>query len=312
VPKRLAEIVIDTGLATRDDVVKAAQIADTEHTPLVVALIRHSGVDELALVAEIKRQARIAIADPAVVEYDVEAIRELSRDTCWRLRVMPLGLSVYEAGPRTLYLAMADPTDTVAIAEVEHLTGCQVDTSLMPLSAIEELVEEAYRSFVTEVMPRKDKTAPTKSARKHSPGGRQIGSKAGSQTGSQIGPQTGSKAGSKASSKTGSGLSSRATPGSRPRDTEKTPFGGTLEISTEPMARLDDVGQDGQDGRIETPLAPGKTRPSTTPFHRVSDEASPEIRLRALLELLYRKELISPAEYDVEVRALMKRHKGEG
>jgi hypothetical protein len=293
VPKRLAEIVIDTGLASRDGVVKAAQIADTEHTPLVVALIHHSGVDELALVAEIKRQTRIAIADPAAVEYDVEAIRELSRDTCWRLRVMPLGVSVYEAGPRTLHLAMADPTDTVAIAEVEHLTGCQVDTSLMPLSAIEELVEDAYRSFVTEVIPRKNKAAPqTRSARKSSSGSRQMRSEARSEGRSEA--------------------SSRNNPRSTTRDTAKTPFGGTLEISTEPMARLEDAGQVGQDGRIEAPLAPGQTRPSTMPFHRVSDEASPELRLRALLELLYRKELISPAEYDDEVRALMKRHKGEG
>jgi hypothetical protein len=284
VPKSLAEIVIDTGLASRDDVVKAAQIADSEHTPLVVALVRHSGVDELALVTEIKRQARIAIADPAVVEYDVEAIRELSRDTCWRLRVMPLSISVYQAGPRTLHLAMADPTDTVAIAEVEHLTGCQVDTSLMPLSAIEELVDDAYRSFVTEVMPRKNKAAQTKSPRKNSPGSRQNSAR----------------------------NSSRTTPRGATRDTDKTPFGGALEISTEPMARLEDAGQAGQDGRVEAPLAPGQTRPSTMPFHRVSDEASPELRLRALLELLYRKELISPAEYEDEVRALMKRHKGEG
>jgi hypothetical protein len=220
-------------------------------------------VDELALVAEIKRQARIAIADPAVVEHDAEAIRELSRDTCWRLRVMPLSVALFEAGPRTLHLAMADPTDTVAIAEVEHLTGCQVEASLMPLSAIEELVEEAYRSFVTEVIPRKDKARQSK---RKSRKGR-----------------------------------------------KNTPYGGTLVVSSSTLSRGQADGGQGRqhDGQVETPLAPGKTKPSTVPFHRVSDEASPELRLQALLELLYRKELITPAEYEDEVRALMKRHKDE-
>lgn len=263
---RLAEIVIDSGLAGRGDVVEAVQVADRDNTPLVVALVRHSGVDELALVAAIKRQARVAIADPAVVEHDAEAIRELSRDTCWRLRVMPLSVAVFDAGPRTLHLAMADPTDAVAIAEVEHLTGCQVEAWLMPLSAIEELVEEAYRSFVTEVIPRKDKARQSK--RK--------------------------------------GRKSR----------KSTPYGGTLAVSASTLSRGQadhgDEEDKQRDGRVDAQLAPGKTKPSTVPFHRVSDEASPELRLRALLELLYRKELVTPAEYEDEVRAVMKRHKDEG
>lgn len=242
-PKRLAEIVIDGALASREDVVRAAQLTDSEEEPLVVALVRHIGVDELALVAAIKRQVRVSIADPALVEHDPEAIRELSRDTCWRLRVMPLRLSVYDTGPRVLHVVMADPTDTVAAAEVEHVTGCQVDAALMPLSAVEELIEKAYRSFVTEVIPR-----------------------------------------------------------------DRAPYGGELEVSTQPMARLE-----------EAPSEPGAgaggdrpAKPSTVPFHRVADEAGVDVRLRALVELLCKKELITASEYEEQVRALMKRHEDEG
>ncbi len=157
VPKRLAEIVIDTGLARHEDVVEAAAIAEKEKAPLIAALVRHKNVDELALVAAIKREVRVVILDPGQVEHDPDAIREMPRDVCWRLRVMPLSVSVYEAGANVLHLAMADPTDTVAVAEVEHITGCQVETSLLPLSSIEEMVDKAYRAFVTEVIPRRRK-----------------------------------------------------------------------------------------------------------------------------------------------------------
>jgi hypothetical protein len=51
---------------------------------------------------------------------------------------------------------MADPTDAVAVAEVEHVTGCRVDPVLMTVSAVEELVEKTYRALVTEVMKRVD------------------------------------------------------------------------------------------------------------------------------------------------------------
>lgn len=155
-PKSLAEIAIDAGLVQRDQVVEAARIADRDQVPLVVALVRQIQVDELALVAAIRRQVRVPLVDPATVEIDPDALREIQRPVCRRLRVLPLSISVFDSGPRLLKLAMADPSDTVAIAEVEHVTGCRVDVALMPLSAIEEMVESGYRQFVTEVMERRE------------------------------------------------------------------------------------------------------------------------------------------------------------
>ncbi len=210
-PKPLAEIVIDAGLAGRSDVVAAAKIADERKLPLIAALVRHGGVDELGLVAAIRKQVRLPVIDPASIQHDPDALRELPREVCRRLRVLPIGVAAYDSGPRILRLAMADPTDPVTLAEVEHVTGCEVEAMLMPLSAIEEMVENSYRAFVTAVMPR------------------------------------------------------------------------------EPAA------------------ASRETSASTTPYHRVSDEADLALRHRALLELLVKKQLISESDYEAEVRALMKR-----
>ena len=154
VPKPLAEIAVDAGLVSRQAVVEAARRADAESIPLVVVLVREHGVDELSLVSAVRRQMRVPLADPAHVKLDPDALRELSRDLCRRLKVVPLSVAIYGRGPRLLRLGMADPTDAVAIAEVEHVTGCRVDVSLMPLSAVEEMVETGYRAFVTEVMKR--------------------------------------------------------------------------------------------------------------------------------------------------------------
>lgn len=153
-PKSLAEIVLEEGLGTAAAVERAAEAADRAGTPLVVALVRELGLDEVALIAALRRHIRIATADPATVAPEPEALRELPRDVCRRQRVVPLALSSYDGRRRVLRLAMADPTDAVAVAEVEHLSGCRVEPVLMTVSAIEELAEKTYRAFVTEVMAR--------------------------------------------------------------------------------------------------------------------------------------------------------------
>jgi hypothetical protein len=154
VPKPLAEIVIEEGLASAAEVERAADWADRERVPLVVALIRELGLDEHALVSAIRRHVRVALGDPAGDPPELDAIRELPREVARRLRVVPLSLGSTGGGRRSLDIAVADPTDAVALAEVEHVTGCEVEPRLMTLAAIEALVEASYRHLVTEVMQR--------------------------------------------------------------------------------------------------------------------------------------------------------------
>lgn len=237
-PKRLAEIVIDAELASREQVIRTARSAEEQRIPLVAALVRHAGLDELALVAAIRRRVRVPLIDPAVVENDPEALRELPQEVCSRLRVMPLSVAAFDTGTRVMQLAMADPTDAMAIAEVEHITGCQVESHLMPLSAIEELVQKSYRSFVTEVM-RRDRKEP------------------------------------------GKAIPAR-------------------------QARMPDTHRVVVAAHAGVPAGADPAQPTTVPFHRVSDEASLEVRHRALLDLLVKKEIVTESEYEEQIRLLLR------
>jgi hypothetical protein len=168
VPRTLAEIALDAGLVSKADAVRAGRLAEQHGEPLIAVLVRELGVDEVALLGALRRQTRTPVADPGEVRPEVGALGELTRETCRRLRVLPLVVTVDGAGARILRLAMADPTDGVAIAEVEHTTGCEIEVTLLPLSAIEELAEEGYRAMSTSVdvsRPRKrrygDDVSPT-------------------------------------------------------------------------------------------------------------------------------------------------------
>jgi hypothetical protein len=232
-PRSLAEIVLEEGLATAASLEKAAAAADRDGTPLVCALVRECGLDEVALVAALRRHIRVTTADPATVAPEPEAVRELQRDVCRRQRVAPLSISSYGREGRVLRLAMADPTDTVAVAEVEHVTGCRVEPVLMTVSAVEELVEKTYRALVTEVMKRMGEAGP--------PPARAARAKAGAEGAAAA----------------------------------------------------------GRGGK-----SPGA--PITVPFHKLSEEADVETRLRAVIRLLVAKQVVTEDELEEEVRRLLR------
>jgi hypothetical protein len=153
VPKTLGEIVIDAGLMNKAGAAKAGKMAEERKLPLVVVLVRESGVDELALVGALRKQTRVPLLDPADLQIDPEALRQLPRDVCARLRVLPFGLAI-EGETKVLRVAMADPTDTSAVAELEQLARAEIEVSALPLSAIEELVDKGYRQINTAVLSR--------------------------------------------------------------------------------------------------------------------------------------------------------------
>ena len=152
-PKTLAEIAIEAGLVNRAGAARAGRLSAERKQPLVAILIRELGVDEVALIGAVRKQTRIQLIDPAEIQVDPEALRLISRDVCARLRVLPLGVST--DGPnKVLRVAMADPTDTSAVLELEQLTQYEIDIKALPLSAIEELVDKGYRQFSTAVVNR--------------------------------------------------------------------------------------------------------------------------------------------------------------
>ena len=151
--KTLGEIAIEAGLVTKAGAAKAGKMAEERKLPLVVVLVREVGVNEVALLGALRRQTRVPLLDPADLQIDSDALRLIPRDICARLRVLPLGLTI-EGRTKVLRLAMADPTDTSAVAEIEQLTHCDVDVSALPLSAIDELVDQGYRQVNTAVVTR--------------------------------------------------------------------------------------------------------------------------------------------------------------
>src|SRR5262245_35777475 len=151
---------------------------------------------------------------------------------------------------------MADPTDAVAVAEVEHMTGCQVTPVLMTLSAVEELVETMFRALVTEVIKRVGEPA----AAEESPRAARVARRSGVEA----------------------------------------------AMAVAPAARAMESGAAAA-GEVARPI----DGPVTVPFHRLSDEADLETRLRALVNVLLARRVIGDDDLEEEVRRLMRGREDE-
>lgn len=154
-PKTFEQITVDAGLLSRADVSRCRELSEERGIPMAVIAIRELGVDEVALVAAFRRELRILAVDPGAVRPDLEALRELTREVCRRRSVVPLQVRGGSSrDDKELWLAMADPTDMAAIHELERATGAVVDVALLPLSAIDELIERGYKELNTQVVRR--------------------------------------------------------------------------------------------------------------------------------------------------------------
>ena len=167
-PKTLGEIAIEAGLVNKTGAARAGRLADERKLPLVVVLVRELGVDEVALVGALRKQTRVPLIDPGSLEIDPEALRHVPRDVCARLRVLPMSVT-REGNGKVMRIAMADPTDTAAVAEIEELTHCDVEVTALPLSAIDELVDKGYRQVNTAVVSRADNPGAVVTARGRPP-----------------------------------------------------------------------------------------------------------------------------------------------
>ena len=116
-------------------------------------LIRELGVDEVALIGALRKQTRVPLLDPASIQVDPEALRLVPRDSCARLRVLPLGVAP-TARPASCGSRWRIRPIRRRSSSSRSSRNCEIEVTALPLSAIEELVDKGYKQFSTAVVPR--------------------------------------------------------------------------------------------------------------------------------------------------------------
>ena len=136
---RLGDLLVRKGYITPEQLRKAAEEQKQNGGPLIRHLIKLGCLTEDALLAYLQKEYRLPVSDPTTTDIQDEAIQLVPHALVTKYHLVPLGLV-----GSSLTLAMADPSNLVAIDEVKFLTGYDIKVTVATVSSIQQAIEQYY------------------------------------------------------------------------------------------------------------------------------------------------------------------------
>jgi type IV pilus assembly protein PilB len=146
---RLGDLLVSRGLITAKQLDDALQDQKISGTKLGTSLVKLGFITEKQLVSFLSKHYGVPAIDLSEVEVDPEAIKLIPADVVYKYQVLPI-----KRVGGTLRVAMADPSNILAIDDIKFLTGCHVEVFVSTESAIKVAIDRHYdpSSSITDLM----------------------------------------------------------------------------------------------------------------------------------------------------------------
>jgi len=144
--KRLGELLIDAGLITVDDCNRALKMQVGGNRRLGRILVKMGAITSDQLLGILSSQFELPIVD-IEREYNPAEKNLLPRYLCTKYEVFPLGLD----GKSILKVAMADPSDSEAITDIENFTGKAVQPCLARQADIHQAIKRHVQVSINDI-----------------------------------------------------------------------------------------------------------------------------------------------------------------
>ena len=146
---RLGDLLIKRSLITPDQLVAAMADAQQAGTALVPSLVKLGLVKEEDLVTHLHREYRFPIIDPRTVEPTQDALQLIPGTLARKHQVLP---TMREGSMLTL--AVADPSNMVALSEIKFMSGCNIKVVLAPSGALTKAIDRHYgqKAAITDAL----------------------------------------------------------------------------------------------------------------------------------------------------------------
>ncbi|MDH4106942.1 MAG: type IV-A pilus assembly ATPase PilB [Gammaproteobacteria bacterium] len=141
-PRRL----VQDGIVSEDDVLKAQEAAKKERVPLVAWLVSHDMADSRAIAVAASHEFGVPLLDLDAIDVDIECVRLVNQQILNKHRVLPL----VRRGQR-MFLGVADPTNLQAIDDVRFQTSMRVDPIVVEQAKLEERISKALEALDTSM-----------------------------------------------------------------------------------------------------------------------------------------------------------------
>jgi type IV pilus assembly protein PilB len=144
----IGEVVVDLGMADRETVDRAVEVARAQGRPTGQVLVDQGVLNHDQLARVVAERFGLDYVDLSVFDLDMGAVNLVSVGAAKRYKAVPIGFGDDD----TLLLAMADPTNVLTIDDVAMMTGRRVrpvaasmedlDLMLARLAQLEESIED--------------------------------------------------------------------------------------------------------------------------------------------------------------------------
>src|SRR5213594_2587852 len=136
---RLGDLLLKSNFITREQLDEALNYQRLKGVRLGSHLIKLGYLTEDQLHAVFSRQFGIASVDLSTAQIDPDLLMRVPREFAVRHQVMPV-----RSGGNVLWVAMADPSDVMAIDELRFRTASRIEPLLASESEIREAIERHY------------------------------------------------------------------------------------------------------------------------------------------------------------------------
>jgi cellulose synthase/poly-beta-1,6-N-acetylglucosamine synthase-like glycosyltransferase len=145
-PRLLGEVLLDLGLVSEGQIEDALDVQARTGDRLGEVLLHSGVIDERELAGALADQLRLPLLDVSAFEPDPEAVRIVPEPLARRHRFIPLAVR-----DGVLYLAMSDPLDDDALANLREHTTLPLRTVVASRSSVETLLQRIYSGRYIEV-----------------------------------------------------------------------------------------------------------------------------------------------------------------
>jgi type IV pilus assembly protein PilB len=138
--RSLGSVLLERGALSAADLDHASRLSAEQRRPLQQVLLEEGMVGEADLVAAVAVHLHLLYVDLLEYPVDVAATRLVSEALARRYQVLPVGWS----GGR-LVVAMADPSNVIAIDDLRTVTGAEIQPAVATRSGILEALGKYHR-----------------------------------------------------------------------------------------------------------------------------------------------------------------------
>ncbi|MBI4911440.1 MAG: hypothetical protein HY823_01775 [Acidobacteria bacterium] len=139
--KRLGEMLVDAGLISPAQLQEALRHQRFAGGRMGTNLVALGYISEEVLMDFLAHQTGVPRADLRTLNIDLAILRRIPRRLAEQLTILPLAYKE----PKTLVLAMADPSDLNAIDSARFASGLTIEPMVASHSALRSAIAEQYR-----------------------------------------------------------------------------------------------------------------------------------------------------------------------